>query len=438
MSGNFIKRMQYGPEYLDWYYNGGGMAMTFSGLASIYGESMMSEYFQKAAINASPWDPPAGTNYTNYFDPVYSAKVGAYVARSDSVYRLLRKTTFLAEGDSLKYYETDLNNWVGLAAGGTPFATATGESAPTISTLTELKPAFLVDPWITDFQARVISTWQNRPELDPNFVKRHHTELIPNDLDVMLTQDIDTVANDGSAAYNLESIDRMISTDGESHTTFCNVATDGDLYWGNSSAKIDRDADTDNTFGCGAGTAGDGLSMPGSAAARVLSLDYIDDVIAASMRYSKNNNYICVTGPKTLNEVNKLIDPKQRFADAPMDVQITMNGVSTRKGTEAGFSVASYITNGLQIPIFTNTNICGAFSGNQTTKITDNDIGHMYFIDMDEMELRIAVPMTYLETPPPSMLTGDKMQIRHMFLFAAQLFGGNMRAHAGVKYLKST
>jgi hypothetical protein len=70
--------------------------------------------------------------------------------------------------------------------------------------------------------------------------------------------------------------------------------------------------------------------------------------------------------------------------------------------------------------------------------VTDADIGNIYILDLDAIELRVAIPITYLETPPAAMLTGDVMKTRHMFLYAAQLLATNFRAHGAVKYLKAT
>jgi len=136
--------------------------------------------------------------------------------------------------------------------------------------------------------------------------------------------------------------------------------------------------------------------------------------------------------------MQKLIDPKQRFLDSPMDVQITMNGVKTRRGVQAGFQVASYVTNGIRIPFFTSRHVANETSANRSATITDADIGNIYILDLDAVEIRMAIPITYLETPPAAMLTRDTMSTRHMFLFAGQLICTNFRANAAVKYLKST
>lgn len=427
-----LKRMKYGLEYLDWFYNKGGWKTTIFGLDSVAGVQPLGEKLAKAV---GPWDAPTSP-YSYYFEPKFSASVYVYAESASEILKLLPKTTFLSEGDSFKYLETHLSGLQGVGGASTPFTSGSAESAPTVATLEEFKPAYLVDPWETSLMSRTESTWQLSPKLDPSWIKEYHAKNLPNLLDTQLAQTVDTVSNDGSTYLNLESIDRIISTYAESGagTTYC-AATDGDIYWGKSSVLIDKSADTDETFGPGAGS---GVSLPASANARVLDLGMIDDVVAASVPYSERRRYIGITGPKTLNEMQKLIDPKQRYLDNPMDVEFTINGVSTRKGVNAGFTVASYVSNGIQIPIFTTRHAANETSSNRSGTVTDADIGNIYIVDLDTVELRTAIPISYMETPPEAMLTGDVMKTRHWLLYAAQLICTNFRANAAVKYLKST
>jgi len=417
-------KLTYGRDYLNWWYFGGGFAQT------ILGKDVQDQI--KKAVGV--WDAPTSP-YDYYFEPKFSATVQIYTIRVSEVFKLLRKTTFQAEGDSLKYVETDLSSLVGFGAGGTPFTTGTAESAPTVATLEEFQPAYMADPWTTDLTTRTRASWQADPKLNPEWVKAQHVDLLPSQIDLMLNKTVDTVANDGSTNLNFESIDRICSGYAEASTTYCSSADDPDVYWGKASALIDRSGDSDDTFGCGAGS---GLSLPSSAAARILKLDYIDDVVAAASNYSKRKRYIAITGPKTLNEMQKLIDPKQRYLDVPMDVQITENGVQTRQGAKVGFQIASYLTNGIQIPFFTSSHIANELAANRSATITDADCGNIFIIDLDTVEVRYAIPITYMETPAEAMLTRDNMSTRHMFLFAGQLLCTNFRANAAIKYLKTT
>ena len=425
-----IKRMPYGEEYLNWYYNEGGMQTTILGLDSVGGSAPSGDKFAKAI---GPWDAPTSP-YAYYFEPVFSAAVYMYAVQTSEVYKLLPKTTWLQMGDSIKYIEDNLAGLTGVTGASTPFASGSAESAPTVATIEDLSPAHVIDPWETSLPSRTKATWQAQPKLDPGFIKQYHAENLPNQLDNMLTVSVDSPSNNASV-FNIESIDRICSGYDEASTTYCSAATDPDLWWGGAAAKIDQSGDSDYTF---QGGAGGGLDLPSVAAARVLTLDMIDDAVAESMNYSKRKRYIAITGHKTINEMQKLIDPKQRYMDNPMDVQYAINGVNTRPGEKTGFTVASYVSNGIEIPFFGTRHAANETSDNRSATITDADIGNIYILDLDAIELREAIPITYLETPPSAMLTGDVMKTRHAFLCASQLFATSFRAHAAIKYLKST
>jgi hypothetical protein len=425
--------MHYSKEYLnDWYF-GGGAQRYLSPSGSL-----------KKATDAK-WDAPTAP-FAEYFEPAFSAAVQAYVDRSSDVFKLLPKTTYIAEGDSWKYYSADVSTLQSLSHASTPYTDASANTAgPIIASLEHLIPAYMGTFWETSLMSTTERQWMDNPRTDPAFLRKYHTEKLPHDIDSKLCQTVDTVNFDASndQLMFIESIDRIISAGKECNATLganteimVSGATDGDIEtW--RSGTIDRSEDANDIYG-GGGDGGDGISIPLTADARYLTLDMIDDVMAAIKKYSKRKRYIALTGPKTMNELQKLIDPKQRFLNAPMDVQYTVNGVDTRPGRDTGFSVASFITNGLRVPFFESYHVANEESGNRSATVSDADIGNIYLIDLDEIEIRTAIPFSYLETPDSSMLTGDFMYKRHWIIYAAQLTAINFRAHGAVKYLKST
>jgi len=97
------KDLTWGPKFFKyWYQDGGAMETLFGGVAT--------DEIKKAL---GPWDAPTSP-YTYYFEPKFSLTVQAFVDRHSEVWKLLPKTTFQAEGDSLKYFESDLSSLVGL------------------------------------------------------------------------------------------------------------------------------------------------------------------------------------------------------------------------------------------------------------------------------------------------------------------------------------
>lgn len=414
------------PEYIDEWYTKGKVLRAIAG----YRGPIAS--LSKAI---APWDPPASP-YNVYFDPVFNSEVFAWTLRDDTLIRLLRKETFQRLGDSYKYYAADVSGVAGVDGGSTPYASGSAESGPTYVGFEQFKPAYIMDPWETDFTSDVESEWQRFPENDVESLKTYHVNKFPNALDTMLMEDVDTVANDGSSNLNLESIDRICSdyTESGAGTTFVSVESDGDIHWGKSTALIDRSADTGDTYGAQ-------VDLPATAAARVLSLDMIDDVVADCLDKAPSDDFIMVTGPRTINEIERLVEGKQRYngpwVNGPIGVEYTVNGVQTRQGVDAGFAVASYVTNGRRIPIFKNKHCVGENGSYRTSKVTDNDIGNIYIINMDSVHLRVAVPNVYWKTPPESRLTGDRMKDRHALLIGAQLICTNFQANGKIAYLKA-
>jgi hypothetical protein len=387
-----MANMQYGKDYLNWWYFGGGAQQT------IFGAGPQSTDVKKAV---GPWDAPASP-YTYDFIGRYSLEIEAWTQRASELYKLLPKTTFMAEGDSFKYYATDLDGLTGYAAAGTPFTTGSAEAEPTLAEFNQFRPAYLFDPWETSLMSRTESTWKIDPSTTPEKIKAYHAELLPNQIDKMLETTVDTPASN-----NMESIDRIITS-----------------Y-----------ADTGDIFGAGSGN---GISLPTTGAARYLDLGMIDDVIAAIAPFSKRKNYIGFTGPQTVNEIQKLIDPKQRYFGNPMEYQLTMNGVKTRQGEKAGFTIGAIVSNGITIPMFTSIHCPNESSANRSATVTDANIGNIYFIDMDKIEMRMAIPITYMESQPSDMMAMDLLKTRHWFMMAGQLVSKDFKPHGAVKYLKKS
>jgi len=405
-------------EYYEWAYQKRGVQKMY-----------LRDY---AAISkaVAPADPPASP-YDAYFDPVFSSEIEQYVMRDSVLYKLLRKRTFQEYGDSMKFWETDIAATTAIAASDTPFASLSTESGPDITGVEQFRPAYLFTKWKISMMSEVESSWQRYPPgATEAFLKKYFQDIVPNDYDIMLLEDVDTP---NTAATRIESLDRIISNGTESGdgTTYVSAVTDGDIYWGKASAIADRSETT-------AAWTDAQVDLPATAAARTLDMGKVDDVLADALDYAKNDPfYIMLTGRRTLNEICDYYDDKQWFAEAPMNVKYTLNGVSTPSGGEYGISVASIISNGLQIPIFTSKHICGENSLNQTSKITDNDVGHIYLINMDDIHLRVAMPPAYFKTSPSDRLAMDSFYDRHGILSAMQLIATNFKTQAAVKYLKA-
>jgi len=391
-----------------------------------YGTKEYYELMTKKAV--APWDPPASP-YDSYFDAAFSNEIEEYVSRDSTLYRILRKETFQRVGDSWKFFSSDISATQEVASSSTPFASGSTESGPDFDTIEKIEPAWLVTPYETNFFSDITSQWQPYPNNNVAYIKKYFQDVTPNDYDIFMTDDVDSAR---TAANRIESIDRLISDKTESGgTTFVSAATDGDIYYGKSSLVIDR-SDSDYSY------ADAQVDLPDTADARVLDLGMIDDVFADCLDYAgPNPEYIMLTGPRTLNEIAKLEDDKQRYI-GETEVQFTTNGVKTRSGIVAGQNVAAYKSNGYTIPIFTNKHISGENGNNLTTKVDDADIGHIYLINMADMHIRIALPPMYTRTGPEQRLAMDSFDDRHWILAGMQLVATKWQTHGAVKYLKAS
>lgn len=389
--------------------------------------------FKKAM---GPWDAPTSP-YGSAWNAKFNMKIHMWVVdRVDTLQRLFKKTTYQAEGDAVKYVETDIDGMQGIWTSGTPFTSGSVESARTPADLENVYPAFLVDPWEDNWVSGIIASYKDEPKYDPAKNMKDHIEYFPFQIEKKLNQQIDTVNNDGSTYRYCESIDRLISSYAEAHTDYVNDAADPDLHYNNSTALVDRSGDSDDTFG---GGAGDGIILGdgGATGARILDPGYIDDAMKGCKKYSKGKNYVLYMGESTLDELQYFYGDKERFIDGPMSIEYTVNGVKTRAGRDIGEQIASFRSRNVKMPIFTSDYAPGEQSNNISATVVNQDIGNIYLIDLDEIELRYALPTTHIATNDGAMLQPDNLTHRHMLATAFQLIATNPRAHGAVKYLKA-
>jgi len=238
-----------------------------------------------------------------------------------------------------------------------------------------------------------------------------------------------------STNATVESIDRMITNGTESGATnHVDTATDGDIYWNatnTGSAKITRASDT---------FANAQIKLPTTAATEEAYniLDELDDLMSTALVYAPTaeRNYIGLCGPKALNKIQDELDPKQRFLEFPMDVYQTLEGVSTRPGALGGkFSVAALAICGVKVPFFTSPYLQGHADSSwlwKNAKYTTGGVGNIYLVNMDNIEIRHLIPITYTETPNyADWILGS----RHSFFSAMQLLCRNFSCHAALKYI---
>jgi len=364
-------------------------------------------------------DDPYALARTDFFDPAYSAKIEAWALRSDTLYRLLPKTTYMQIGDSLKFIATDpyvyaTTSALRVLAETTPLFTSVSTDVPDVTDFDYIEPAYVDIPWHVSMQAMLKSQWTRKPNFTPDQLRAFNMERFVQLLDKDLCM---TSGDYSSSRITLDSIDRIIASKAEDDTSWID-AGDTDLWHTQSSVSVDRSAAT---------TYDAQVSLPSSEANRQLTLDMIDNIMASAKKYG-SGNYIAVTNDDTVNAIQKLIDPKGRYLHGQDEVEVTVNGVKTRKGVAAGrMMVSSIVTNGLTIPVFTDPNVAVPVSGGA---------GNLYFIDLEHIELRVALPISYFHTDfGQHFLLVDTPDVKHEIFFGGQLIADKFSCHAAIKYI---
>jgi hypothetical protein len=287
--------------------------------------------------------------------------------------------------------------------------------------------------------------------MNPDLQRTYETERFWNNVDMMLAgvfraptgggvgHGVDAPATNGTY-QEIESIDRMITCQAEVVAgTYLSLTTDGNIYWNNvgtpaGAGRYDRNGgtlwDAQVTLPVGSVTNGVAYNI----------LDELDDLMAKAKVYAKQPyNYIALMSPKALNKIQNELDPKQRFLEGPADVTQTLGGVSTRPGVEGGkVSVSSLNICGVKVPCFESPYLMGTASSGwlwMNTKHTTGGPGNIYLINMDAMEFRTLVPITYETWRNTDTSDAPGLGSRHILYMMGQLVARNWQSHAKLAFI---
>jgi hypothetical protein len=133
-----------------------------------------------------------------------------------------------------------------------------------------------------------------------------------------------------------------------------------------------------------------------------------------------------------MNKIQDELDPKARFLEGEMGVTQTLNGISTRTGIEGGkLSVASLMISGVKVPFFQATYLDGTESTNWLWKnsvYTSGGVGNIYLINMDAIEFRTLIPITYKSLPNTTNNSAPGLGNINVLYMAGQLLARQWRA----------
>jgi len=395
---------------------------------------------------------------TSWFDPVYSAQLALQgLTRDTSIFKLLRKTTYQTDGDSYQVIAADTSDTV-LSTGESGVIFGTETTVPTITDVDSIIPAVTTKQWEDTVMAVELSKIQrSRTTMNPDQLREYFSLQFWDCIDRQLAgvfndpdgtptgHGADAPPTDGSSHAQIECIDRMVcgSTEALDANTYLSSGADGDIYWNDTgvagTARYDRSAGTAWNAQLRLPIAAGGTAAAGCA---YNILDELDDLMAAAKVYAKQPyNYIGLCSPKAMNKIQNEIDPKQRFLEGQTDVTQTINGVSTRPGVEGGkVSVSSLTICGVKIPFFESPYLMGTSSSSWiwlNSKHTTGGVGNIYLLNMDAIEFRTLVPVTYTTWPNYSESDAPGLGSRHLIYMMGQLIAKNWQSHAALKYIAS-
>lgn len=375
---------------------------------------------------------------TNWYEYAYMKEVQLELSVFSEIYKLLDKKPITATGNSYKYTAALGVDTTAIGPGGADaiFGTATEPSIKTIQGITSgVEKVILSRDLHSMILEKIPEAHPGEPDWD--FLKNKVAPTaLWNKIDGYLGGYSVHATNQGvetPALKNIECIDRMISNKTESGgTTHVDTATDGDIIWdgvGTGSAKIDRSDATNYSW------ADAQIKLPAAAgtADAYHIMDELDDLMADAKPYSENKRYIGLTTDKTLNKIEKELDPKQRYLEKQVNVAATIGGISTRPGHEGGFDIGALVLCGVTVPVFTSN----ALPLTNTVYGTTTS-GPFYLIDLDGMYIRVDIPATFLETGfGAEMLHQNYLRSRGVLFTVAQLVCTNFQSQAALKWIKA-
>jgi len=245
-------------------------------------------------------------------------------------------------------------------------------------------------------------------------------------LDQALLEDAESTAGSLSANYAgkdlLESIDRIISNDAEEDDV-------GGSYdhafdpWKKYGSTIDRDTGTtyDAVVVHGDGTVTFQGGNPDFTTDATFNLDAVDALVYQTRKNGANpRNQVFITGWDTYRRWKQLVEPKERFFN-PVKVQLTVNGVQTERGVEAGITLSSYN----DIPIIVDHNC------------PKDTISRIYLLDLETLFIKVVTPTTYLTPEQTSQyLAKDKLTEEYWFLTEAETICTRFKTQGKLRSLK--
>ena len=348
-------------------------------------------------------DAPILTTTTGFYNQVYGNQLFSQINNEQNAWGLLRKLPW------------DKSGWRVITAAGATSDGGQSESGAVPSTIKPTIAQVSTKPKViaTGFNVTALQQGLSLGEDDSitntieamrKYAAIEHGKLINR----MLLKNVTTLAS-----TNMESIDRVVSSNSE--VTNCGDvdANDSDIY------SLDRDSGA---------TWADAYVNHNSNTDRDFSLSLLDSLETNTRPYLETgdrNAQIFLTGHDTYQEIKQHHHDKLRFASLPQGTFMpSVNGVSAiQPGVDGGFQVSLY--NG--IPIFVSDDV------------VQDTLSRVYLLNLNYMFAKVLMPTMYFQT---GLLTnGDPFGIdflgdEGLFVTMAELVATKFRVHAKLRDLQ--
>lgn len=368
-----------------------------------YQNSSIRQFMEYVYPTALRKDAPTLTTTTGFYNQVYGQRVWEQINNEQNAWGFLPKRPW------------DRSGWRVLTTAGATSGGGVAESAAPPSTIKptlaqiSTKPKVLATAFNVSALQQGLSLGGDDSVVDTiDFLRQYsaieHGKLINR----MLLTNVTTLASN-----NMESIDRIVSSNDE--VTNCGDvdAGDSDIY------SQDRDAGA---------TWADAYVSHNSNTDRDFSLSLLDDLFTNVRPYMKGGDFkgfVLLTGWDTFEEISQHDVDKVRHLTYPQNAYLpSVNGVSAAQpGTDAGHQVVAY----KGVPILVSDDV------------PTDTISRIYLLNLNYLFIKTLMPTMYFQTGLLS--NGDPFGINFLgdeglFVTMAELIATKFRIHGKIRDLQ--
>ena len=314
------------------------------------------------------------TGDTAYFNTMYGASVFNQLNTTSDVFKLFRKEGWTQSGWRVLTARSAAASNIGVAEGAAFGTSDVPDLAEVYATIKEI-----VSPWTVSTRASILAEADDGVKGLATFLRAQAAEAHAYWIDSYLCADYAAVATVDAGDVNFTPLTRIASNYAQVAARSGTIAAEIDIY---------------NLLARGDGaTWSDAYVSHASSTNRILALDDLDTTIKNAVENGANyDNLIFLMGHTQLQELKQLLTAGTSNATwrMTMDAQAPKgtNGVTSEPGMNLDGRVGYYDS----IPIYATQHL--------STVMTDSSggtgMGPALLLDMDNLNMKIAAPTTFL------------------------------------------